>query len=225
MDHRRRRSRCAAQQRPDGPSAFARAASVGPAAIAALAAGLLLLLPMRAGGQQLPPPSIVTGNPSAAVSPSPPSADISHLQGLNDYLDTSTGPVEIAQLGILARDGYATVEDGHKIAGVTVIDVAAKGAVAKALGSHEVSHMVASGALVGAALASAVLFPPALIGVVMLAQSRVGMSYDLVVGVDGHRVRNTMELMQSVGDAHPGDTIYLAIVRRGRRVQVPVHLQ
>lgn len=150
---------------------------------------------------------------------------MSHLQGLNDYLDTSAEPVEISQLGILARDGHLTLDDGRKITGVMVVDVAPKGAAASALGSHEASHMLVGGVLLGAGVASAVLFPPALIGVVLLANSHVGMSYDMVVGVDGHRVRNTMELMQLVGDARPGDTFYLAIIHGGRRCQVPVHLQ
>jgi S1-C subfamily serine protease len=187
--------------------------------MAAVGFALALLLPMRAMGQQVAPPAVATAIPPEG------SADISGLQGLNEYLDTSAGPVEVSQLGILVRDGYATVDDGQKIAGVMVVDVAAKGAAAEALGSHEASHMLVGGALLGAAVASAVLFPPAMIGVLMLANSHVGMSYDLVVGVDGHRVRNTMELMESVGEAHPGDTIYLAIVRRGRRCQIPVHLQ
>jgi S1-C subfamily serine protease len=169
-------------------------------------------------GQQVTPAAVVA--PSAADT----QPDGSHLQGLNDYINTNAEPIEISQLGILARDGLATLDDGEKIAGVTVVDVSPKGAAANALGTHEVSHMLVGGALLGAGVASAVLFPPALIGVLMLANSHVGMSYDLVIGVDGSRVRNTMEFLQSVADARSGDTLYLAIVRRGRRVQISVQL-
>jgi S1-C subfamily serine protease len=180
---------------------------------------MAILQPGRAMGQQVAPPPIVASSLADAQS------DGSHLQGLKDYVNTSVEPVEISQLGILARDGHATLDDGERIAGVAVVDVSPKGAAASALGTHEVSHLVTGGVLLGAGIASAVLFPPALIGVLMLANSHVGMSYDLVVGVDGSRVRNTMEFMQSVADVRPGDTLYLAIVRGGRRLQVPVQLQ
>ncbi len=179
---------------------------------------LTLLTPGSAFGQQLTPPAVLA--PGAADG----QTYVSHLQGPNDYVNSRGEPIEISQLGILARDGRATVGDGETITGVSVVDVSAKGAAAQALGSHEVSHVLVSGALLGAGVASAVLFPPALIGVAMLANSHVGMSYDLVVGVDGYRVRNTMEFMQSIADARPGDTLYLAIVRGGHRLQVPVHL-
>lgn len=151
-------------------------------------------------------------------------ADNSHLQGVNDYINTNDEPVEISQLGITARDGQATLDDGERINGVTVVDVSSKGAAATALGAHKASHMIVRGALLGAGVASAVLFPPALIGVMMLASSHAGMSYDLVVAVDGLRTRNTIEFMQSVADVRSGDTLYLAIVRSGRRLQVPVQL-
>jgi S1-C subfamily serine protease len=78
--------------------------------------------------------------------------------------------------------------------------------------------------LVFAWVCSAVFFPPALIAVVVLADTHAISSYDLVVGVDGNRVRDTMEFMQSVADVRSGDTVYLAVVRHGRRVQIPIHL-
>jgi S1-C subfamily serine protease len=82
-----------------------------------------------------------------------------------------------------------------------------------------------TGVLIGTGAAAAVFFPPAIIAVALLANSRVGQSFDLIIGVDGIRVRNTFELVQAVADARPGDTVYLAMVREGRRIQVavPVH--
>jgi S1-C subfamily serine protease len=173
---------------------------------------VVLFQTSMAAGQQLAPP---------VMEPT----DVSHMQGVQDYLDTSGEPVEISQLGIMVRDGYATVDDGVRISGVSVVDVSSKGAAAKVLGTHQAAHMAIKGALLGAGVASAVLFPPAIIGVAMLANSHFGISDDLVVGVDGFRVRNTMELMQCIGDVRPGDTLYLAVVRQGHRVQVPVQLR
>lgn len=190
----------------------------------------ILLQPGHAVGQQTVAQQTVaqqTVPPAPFMAPgsTDTQSDGSHLQGPNDYVNTSVEPVEISQLGILARDGHATLNDGEKIAGVTVVEVSPKGAAANALGTHEVAHLVKDGVLLGAGVASAVLFPPALIGVLMLANSHIGMSYDLVVGVDGSRVRNTMQFMQSVADVRPGDTLYLAVVRGGRRLQIPVQLQ
>ncbi|HEV3110343.1 MAG TPA: PDZ domain-containing protein [Candidatus Binataceae bacterium] len=186
--------------------------------MAAACCSLAILQPAGAMGQQVVPVPLVA--PSVADT----QPDGSHLQGLKDYVDTSVEPVAISQLGILARDGHATLDDGEKIAGVTVVDVSSKGAAANALGTHEVPHLLVGGALLGAGVASAVLFPPALIVVALLINSHVGMSYDLVVGVDGSRVRNTLEFMQSMADVQSGDTLYLAIVRGGHRLQIPVQL-
>jgi len=186
-------------------------------AVAATFCALAIVQPWCAMAQQMAPP---VSPPAATDTPT----DAASMQGVHDYLDTSTGPVEISQLGIMARDAHATLEDGQKVTGVAVVDISDKGAAAKALGTHHVSHMVVGGALLGAGVAAAVLFPPALIGVLIIANSHVGMSYDLVIGVDGFRVRNTMELMQTVADVQPGDTLYLAIVRGGHRVQIPVQM-
>jgi len=45
-------------------------------------------------------------------------------------------------------------------------------------------------------------------------------SWDLIVGVDGYRVKNIFELMQALQDVKSGDTVYLAIVRKGRRMLI-----
>lgn len=186
--------------------------------IAALICGLLILHSGAALGQQ-PPPLM----PAAADASDRPAT--SHLPGIKDYLDASGEPIEISSLGLTARDGQARLDNGETVAGAEVVEVSPNGPAAHSLGTHEVSHALVSGALLGAGVASAVLFPPALIAVAMAANSHIGMSYDLVVGVDGNRVRNTMDFMQTVAEARSGDTIYLAIVRSGRRVQVTLHLQ
>jgi S1-C subfamily serine protease len=214
------KSRSSAAIRANRPRRLRLSPPVRPIIVAAAACccAMAVFQPSRALGQQLAPAPLPV--PAAAE----PHGDVSNLQGVDDYLNTHGEPVEISQLGIMARDGQATLDDGEKIAGVTVVDVSAKGAAAQSLGTHKVSHALVGGALLGAGVASAVLFPPALIPVLMLANSHVGMSYDLVVGVDGQRVRNTMELMQSIADVRSGDTLYLSIVRGGHRLQIPVRL-
>jgi S1-C subfamily serine protease len=149
----------------------------------------------------------------------------SELPGIKDYLNTSEEPVEVPALGAMVRDGRASLGDGESVSGAEVVELSPHSPAAKALGTHEVSHVLVNGALIGAGVASAVLFPPAIVVVAMIAHSDLGRSYDLVVGIDGYRVRNTMDLMQSVADVRSGDTVYVAIVRSGHRLQIPVHVQ
>jgi hypothetical protein len=58
------------------------------------------------------------------------------LQGLNDYLDTRAGPIEIPLLGIAVRDDRTKLEDGREVQGVAVVDVSRTGAAADSLESH-----------------------------------------------------------------------------------------
>jgi hypothetical protein len=163
----------------------------------------------------------------AGVDPVPPDpqAQPSQLQGPNEYLDTRDAPMELSQLGIQVRDDGAKLKDGREVRGVAVVDVSRKDAGSGAFAAHQTSRYVMTGVLIGTGAAAAVFFPPAIIAVALLANSRIGQSYDLIIGVDGIRVRNTFELVQAVADVRPGDTVYLAMVREGRRIQVavPVH--
>jgi S1-C subfamily serine protease len=146
------------------------------------------------------------------------------MQTINDYLGVGSGQIEISQLGIMVQDGSARLDDGERISGASVVEISANGPAAKVLDSHRTSEMLVDGALVGTAVASAVFFPPALIGVAMLYSTHIGESHDLVIAVDGNRVRNTLDLVQPVEATQSGDTVYLAIVRSGQRLQVPVQI-
>jgi S1-C subfamily serine protease len=191
-----------------------------PGLLAAIAVACIAMLsfPIRAIAQQ-------ATSPVPATAANDASMETSNLPGIKDYLDTSEGPVEISSLGVEVRDGRASLGDGESISGAEVVDISPNSPAAEALGTHKVSHALIDGALIGAGVASVVLFPPALVAVAMMAHSGVGMSYDLVIGIDGYRVRNTIDLMQSVAGVRSGDTVYVAIVRGGHRLQIPVHVQ
>jgi S1-C subfamily serine protease len=143
---------------------------------------------------------------------------------LKDYVggeSAQAAPVEVAQLGLLVYDAKAELEGGQEIAGVAVGDVVPQGAAERA-GIPSTAPGAATMAVVaGACVAAAVFFPPAVIGIALMAHMAVK-PHDLIIGVDGNRVKNTLELTQAVADFKTGDVAYLAMVHRGHRVQLPV---
>jgi len=157
------------------------------------------------------------GNPQAVGAP---------LQSLSDYMDTRGEPLEVQPLGITIRDDTGNLDDRAGVRGAAVVSVSVQGASAGILDDHHASHMVATGALIGAGAAAAVLFPPAVIAVAILASQRhQAESCDLIIAVDGTRVRNTVDLADAVQDIRTGDAVYLTIVRQGQRKQVVVHVR
>jgi S1-C subfamily serine protease len=141
-----------------------------------------------------------------------------------DYLGSAGGPIELPRLGITVRNGSATLNNGQRVFGALVAEVSSTGAAAKALNSHHPSRIILEGALFGMAVASAVFFPPAAVGVTTIA-CYVADSYDLVIAVDGHRVKNTLDLAELVEDEQSGDMVYLVILRKGQRFHVAIPIR
>jgi S1-C subfamily serine protease len=185
---------------------------------AALASSALLFFSVGhvCAWQTIPDP--VVGDPQPAATTSP--------QSLNDYINSSGEPLEISQLGIEVSDDSAKLDNVGSVSGAGVTGVSANGACAGILDDHHTSHMMVTGALVGAGLAAVVLFPPAVIPIIMLAHVRSsGVSVDLIIAVDGNRVRNTLDLVEAVQDIRKGDAVYLTIVRNRQRKHLVVHVQ
>lgn len=159
-----------------------------------------------------------------AIDPigSDPGAEALPLEGPNEYLGTE--PLEIVALGIVVRDGKTKLDDGHPVNGVAVIDVFPTGPSRDALRSHRTARYVMTGLLIGAGAAAMVFFPPAIMAIPLVINAGVEQSYDVIIGVDGNRVRNTFELFQAVQNAQPGDVFYLTVVRKARRMQVTVSI-
>jgi hypothetical protein len=74
-------------------------------------------------------------------------------------------------------------------------------------------------------VAGSMFFPPAILGVVLVQQSGIGESYDLIIAADGQRTRDVPELAEALCEAVGGGLIYLVIVRKGRRESVVVKLE
>jgi S1-C subfamily serine protease len=177
---------------------------------------LATLQPVSAMGRQTPPSSI--GRTSDA-----PQSAVSGQQDLDDYLATARGPIQIPRLGIAVRNGSATLNDGEIIFGAVVTAVSPVGP-AKALAFRQASsHLILEGALFGTVIAAAVFFPPAMVGIATMACYYADFE-DLLIAVDGHRVRNILELVELTQFAHSGDTVYLVILHKGLRLQVPVQI-
>jgi len=185
---------------------------------AALASSALLVFSFGhvCAWQTIPDPVVSDPQPAATTAP----------QSLNDYINNSGEPLAVAQLGIQVSDDSAKLDDSGAVSGAGVIEVSGNGASAGILDDHHTSHMMVTGALVGAGLAAAVLFPPAVIPILLVAHVRSsGEAADVIIAVDGNRVRNTLDLMEAVQDIRTGDAVYLTIVRNGQRKQVVVHVR
>ena len=77
----------------------------------------------------------------------------------------------------------------------------------------------------GASVAAALVFPPAIVAVAVIDQSGIGETFDLVIGVDGRRVRHILDFQDLTANVRPGDILYLTMVRAGKSMQIPVHVR
>jgi S1-C subfamily serine protease len=177
---------------------------------------LATLQPTCAMGRQVPPNSIGRTSDSAQSA-------VPGQQNVEDYLATARGPIEVPRLGIAVRNGSATLKHGEVILGAVVTAVSPTGPAKVLTSSHASSHLILEGALFGTAIAAALLFPPAMVGVTTIA-CYFADSDDLLIAVDGHRVRNSLDLAELIEGVRSGDTVYLVILRKGLRLQVPVQI-
>jgi hypothetical protein len=129
-------------------------------------------------------------------------------------------------LGISVLYTVAT-RDGQRVGGLEVMDVDADSPASRAgLRSRTpMSTIGASGATVGELLGplDAAMRP-------LLAKSgQLGEDGDLIVAIDDHRVTNDSDLPDHLSRLHPGDIIYLTVLRQQRggsykAVKLPVAL-
>ncbi|GEM_PF-2465349 len=142
-----------------------------------------------------------------------------HVYSLQDFI--SQGADE-SPLGMELREDCTRLKDHEKVCGLAVLDLRRGSPAAKAGVKRytALTHDILDGASVAAAL----VFPPAIVAVAVIDQSGIGESFDLVIGVDGRRVRHILDFQDLTSNVRPGDTVYLTIVRAGRRVQLPVRI-
>jgi S1-C subfamily serine protease len=78
--------------------------------------------------------------------------------------------------------------------------------------------------MTGVVMAGAMIFPPAILLVPALDYTAIGETYDLIIAVDGARVRNFLDFQDRTRDLQPGEILYLSVVRNGKRLQMKLLL-
>ncbi len=209
----------------------------------ALCFACAIMTPALAGAQDagdtLPPPS-TTEVPPAVVAPSqgaealgggsqeltnPPSGQIQappaelrqELQSMQDFMADGDST---SSLGMVLHEDHRGVDGSGEAAGLLVVEVM-PGTPAAQAGLRGL-HKGLSTALTGIAFAASLFFPPATLAAAAVSSSRIGESYDLIIGVDSQRVTNFLEFSDRMQFARPGEVVYLNISRNGRRMVIPV---
>lgn len=141
------------------------------------------------------------------------------MQSLQDFMDEE---VTASPLGLELQEGTRWMKNGREVDGLLVIALQPDGPAERA--GVEAGHPAAHDALEGAAALASLAFPPAVLIVPVLETIQFGENYDVIIGVDGHRVTSFMEFRKQLRDAQPGETVYLNILRGGKRLQIPVEM-
>ncbi len=142
-----------------------------------------------------------------------------HVYSLQDFVSQG---IDDSPLGIELREDCTKLRTHQKVCGLAVLDVR-NGSPAERAGVKRYTALTHD-LLDGASVAAALVFPPAIVAVAVIDQSGIGESFDLVIGVDGRRVRHILDFQDLTSNVRPGDTVYLTIVREGKRIQLPLQI-
>src|SRR5579885_2850971 len=145
-------------------------------------------------------------------------------QGPESFEDTSPFALNDdfyqAPIGTLLQHDCARLATGQMACGLAVLEVR-PGSPAALAGIKPYSGLVHT--MMGATVMGAgMVFPPALAALGLVEQTRFGEAFDLIIAVDGQRVRAIPDFERAISQARLGDVIYLTILRHGRRLQVTV---
>jgi hypothetical protein len=199
---------------------------------------------IQAGGNQtlVIPPSAPPPAPPSAKAPRTPEQAVPQQSAPQQtspepYLGSDNAPLPAdlpapensgprPYLGITVLYAVST-RDGQKVGGLEVMDVDADSPASRAglRGRTPMTTIGASGATAGELLGplDAALRP-------LLAKSgQLGEDGDLIVAIDDHRVTSDSDLPEHLSRLHPGDIIYLTVLRQQRggsykAVKLPVTL-
>ncbi|HYA35314.1 MAG TPA: PDZ domain-containing protein [Candidatus Binataceae bacterium] len=171
--------------------------------------------------QPIPPPASANGQ-------QPQSEIAKYEQSQNPEQDPKVGTLrefmaegdETSSIGVEVRETHRKLKSGEEADGLLVMQVFS-GSPAEQAGLKPLKRTTHN-VLSGAAIAAAMIFPPAIMVLPILDYAQVGESYDMIIGVDGSRVTNFLDFEERMRTAQPGQIVYLSVVRNGVRTQLPV---
>jgi hypothetical protein len=163
---------------------------------------------------------------STALDASTPS----NLGSIGEYArDTGAPQSAIAAyvplLGISVFNGSGKLVSGQVLSGlvVTTVDQWGVGYAGGIRGQHlQISRASAQLGVIVFVVGAAAIFPPAMLGIPLLAKMPSPKISDVIVAVDAERIRDVSELGDYLRNTKAGETLYLTIIRDGRRVQLGV---
>ena len=150
-------------------------------------------------------------------------SDDPHLRSLNDYLAAGKfeeGVLEDSLLGLTLREDRRKSKSGASARGLLIVAVR-EGSPAANAGLTAV-RTTPKQVLSGIVVAGSMAFPPAILLLLIANSLPIELGGDLVIAVDGSRVRNLLDYQMEIRDPRPGEIVYLTIVRSGVRKQVAV---
>jgi S1-C subfamily serine protease len=141
------------------------------------------------------------------------------LHSLQEFMNEG---VNTSPLGVELQEGARRGKNGREVDGLLVVALQPGSPAERAgvMAGHRQAHDV----IEGAAVAASLVFPPAVLVVPVIETIQLGENYDLIIGVDGNRVTNFMDFQDQLREAQPGETVYLNILRGGKRLQLPVEM-
>jgi hypothetical protein len=168
---------------------------------------------------------------AAAMDPSAPdcSRNITpNVGSLNEYVDNKSALRSSSYLPLIGIDvveSRGNLGTGQQLRGLSVTSVDRSGPSDNAgIRAERVRPLRAATEvgmailLVGATLA----FPPAILGAPLVPAMESAKESDVIIAVDAVRTRNVGELQNSLREVTAGETIYLTIIRGGKREQLRV---
>ena len=165
-----------------------------------------------------PEASLASGGAGSFGASLPPDV-LSMREYLRDRPALESGREALNPLGIEVEDGSNRFE-GQNVRGVEVLKVHPFSPAARAgLKSRRaaVNTLLETVTFVGA-----LAFVPMGLAFQYVEDRGIGDQHDLIIGVDGERVRDVFELENALVSVKVGDVIYLSVLRGDDRLQIPI---
>jgi PDZ domain-containing protein len=137
------------------------------------------------------------------------------LKNLQEY---DSGTELFTTLGMRLREDRRALSTGEEADGLLITGVIKNSPAAEA-GLHAYTA-AGHNLMTGVAMAGAMMFPPAILLVPLLDYTSIGETYDLIIGIDGGRVKNFLDYQDRTRDLMPGETMYVSVIRDGKRLQL-----